>query len=544
MRYSHTYFLVIERGEKMALTKQQKLKKIMNDFALFAKNFVCIIDNNNEKIKFDLNSAQAELHNLMNENRFVIVSKARQGGISTFTLAKALWRALKNDNENILIVSYKLDSSKALFEKLKQMNEWLPRDKYPDLFPSVRRENRDELFFDNGSRISCLVAGNKSLGRGSTYSYIHLSEYAFYSRQEMQLLSAEQSLQKGEASQLTIETTSNGTSNNYYKLFMSAYKGNSKYKAMFIPFFHELYKKQFKHDHDEAEAWHKEDNKGVRLSAKDLENDEKVLYEQGANLRFLMWRRYKLLDMELSEFQQEYPSNPMESFISTGQSVFDQAKVLDKIGHTLEPLARNLVLDELPTMLHRYINKGLYIFHLPKRNTKYYSGIDTSSGGGGDYSTISIFDSDGQQVASFYHNKTPVYLFAEIVNELGRFFNYAFLCIERNSYGLPLLERLRKDCQYLNLYKQKIFDQRGKKKMQLGFMTTVATKSILISDFKEQFERGLLNIECKETLQQMQIFQEDNGKMGNKKGENNYDDLVISSALAIQGAKVGKWYID
>ncbi len=526
------------------MTKQQKLKMIMDDFTLFAKNFVYIIDNNNEKVKLELNTAQLELNNLMNKNRFVIVSKARQGGISTFTLAKALWRALRNDNENILIVSYKLDSSKALFEKLKTMQEWLPRDKYPDLFPKVRRENRDEIFLDNGSRISCIVAGNKSIGRGSTYSYIHLSEFAFYGKQDMQLLSAEQSLMKGDISQLTIETTSNGIGNKYYELFMSAWKGNSKYKAMFIPFFHDLYKKQFKNDHDEAEKWYKEDNKGKRLSVAELEPEEKILHKSGANLRFLMWRRYKLLDMDLQDFQQEYPSNPMESFISTGLSVFDQSKVLERINDLLPPIDNGLVKDELDVILHKYVNRGLYIFHLPKRGMKYYGGIDTSAGGGGDDSTISLFDSDGQQVLSFYNNKVPVYLFAEIVNEIGRLYNYAFLCVERNSYGSPLLERLRRDYNYMNLYKQKMFDQKGKKKMQLGFMTTVASKSVLISDFKEQFERGLINIECKETLQQMQIFQESDGKMGNKKGEKNHDDLVISSALAVQGMKVGKWYVD
>ncbi|WP_331435110.1 hypothetical protein [Bacillus sp. SA1-12] len=181
---------------------------------------------------------------------------------------------------------------------------------------------------------------------------------------------------------------------------------------------------------------------------------------------------------------------------------------------------------------------------MSKRGMKYYGGVDTSAGGGGDDSTISIFDSDGQQVLSIYNNKVPVYLFAEIVNEIGRLYNYAFLCVERNSYGSPLLERLRRDYNYMNLYKQKMFDQKGKKKMQLGFMTTVASKSVLISDLKEQFERGLINIECKETLQQMQIFQESDGKMGNKKGEKNHDDLVISCALAIQGMKTGKWYVD
>lgn len=117
--------------------------------------------------------------------------------------------------------------------------------------------------------------------------------------------------------------------------------------------------------------------------------------------------------------------------------------------------------------------------------------------------------------------------------------------MERNSYGLSVIERLRKDYNYLNMYKQKLFDQRtGKKKQQLGFTTTASTKSILVSDFKEQFEKGLILIECQESLQQMQLFVESaNGSMGNKKGDKNHDDLVISNALAVQGMKISKWYV-
>ncbi|MFY0802153.1 DNA packaging protein [Peribacillus frigoritolerans] len=526
-------------------TKNERLNKVLNSFPLFAKNMIYIIDNNNEKVKFELNLAQMELEELMENNRFVNVSKACQGGISTYSVAKALFRALTNENENILIVSYKSDSSKALFEKLKSMNEWLPRDKYPDVFPKVKRDNRDELLFDNGSRITCLVASNKSIGRGSTYSWIHMSEYAFYDRQEMQILSAEQSLQKGSKSILTIETTSNGTSNNFYRLTMASMKGNSKYKTMFIPFYHDLYKKQFKYEHDEAETWYKDNNKGVRLSVKELEPDEKVLHEAGANLRILMWRRYKLLDMTMQEFQQEYPSNVLESFISTGSSVFNQSMIIQRLNSVVKPFSKRDVMGEVPVLLHKFIGKGLDIFHLPKKNKRYYGGVDSASGGGNDFSTISIFDEEGQQVASYYSNTTPVYEFAEVIDCIGKFYGYAFLCVERNSYGLPVLERLRKSFNYLNLYKQRLFDTKtGKKKTQLGFTTTAQSKSVLISDYKENFEKGLILIECKESLQQMQLFVESaNGSMGNKKGEKNHDDLVIANSLVVQAMKVGKWYV-
>jgi len=524
---------------------ENKLQKVLESFPLFAKNFLYITDNNNDIVKFELNDAQLEIDELMKTNRFVNILKARQGGISTFVLGKALWRALTKPNENILIVSYKSDSAKALFEKLKKMNDMLPRDKFKGVFSEVKRDNRNELLFTNGSTISSVVAGNKDIGRGSTYTYIHLSEFAFYSNQEKQLLSVEQSLAKGSESQLTIESTSNGISNHHYRISMQGLKGKSKYVAYFIPFYHKLYKKQFAHDYEEAEKWYKAVY-GKRLSKDDCDEMELALLEQGANLKQLMWRRFKISDMENEmDFQQEYPSNALESFISTGNSVFDQAKVLNRISYTINVLVKNDVNYLLDDSLHKYIGKGLDIFYLPKKNKKYYFGVDTASGGGNDYSSITCFDDEGQQVMSFYNNKVPVYEFAHIIYTLGMFYNYAFLTVERNSYGLAIIERLRKERGYLNMYKMKSFDVKGKKKLQIGYTTTENSKAIMISDMKEQFEKGLVNIECKHTLQQMQMFIEINGKLGNKRGSSDlhHDDSVISTALAIQGIKANKWYV-
>lgn len=528
-------------------TKENKLQKVLRDYSLFSKNFIFITDNENAVIKFELNDAQLEINELMKDNRFVIIGKARQSGISTFVLGRALWRALTKPNENILIVSYKGDSAKSLFEKLKQMNDMLQRQKFTGVFPSVKRDNRDELVFANGSKIKSVTAGNKDIGRGSTYTYIHLSEFAFYSSQETQLLSVEQSLAKGSESQLTIETTSNGTSNHFYRIFMQSMKGNSKYVHYFVPFYHKLYSKQFKHDYDEAEKWYKAVNKGKRLTQEDLEDDEIYLFGQGATLKQLMWRRWKIQDMDsIEQFQQEYPSNPLESFISTGRSVFDQSKVLARLSYANEPFSKSDVMSDCPESVRKYLGKGLDLFELPERAKKYYFGVDTASGSGADYSTITAFDNDGQQVMSFYNNKIPVYEFAQVIHDLGIFYNYAFLTVERNSYGLPIIERLRKERGYLNMFKMKTFDERGKKKLQIGFMTSEKTKAIMISDLKEQFELGLVNIECKTTLQQMQMFIETNGRMGNKKGHSDlhHDDSVISTALAIQGMKANKWYVD
>lgn len=526
----------------MRLTTKQKLKKIRNNPKLWIENFVKVVDPEGNFVSFKLHEQQQEL--LDGLSKFTIISKARQLGMTLFSLAYCIQQACTKPNTNYLIVSYKKESSSALFERLKLMYESLPHEKFPEYFPKEKRSNRDELVleFANGqrSRIVCTVAGNKDVGRGSTYQYILLSELSFYQNQEKLLLSAEQALAKNEESKVVIESTSNGM-NHFYKLVSSASKGNSKYKLFFFPWYSSAYMKLNKHDYNEAEKWFKADNKGSRLSKKDLEDDEKILYENGASLKQLMWRRWKLLDMTEQEFNQEYPSSWQESFVSTGNNVFDQVKVLRSMETIINPLDKK-DCEGVPKELQKYINRSLFIYHMPKRNKKYYAGVDTASGSGGDYSTISIFDDEGEQVASFYNNRIPVYEFSDVLNLLGRYYNYAFLTIERNSYGKPLIERLRKEKRYMNMYKQKIFDM-GKKKLQLGFMTTNTTKEILITDFKEHFEKGLIQVHCKETLEQMQIYLETNGKMNNKKGSENHDDLVISSALVIQGMKANKWYV-
>jgi hypothetical protein len=520
------------------LSTKQKLAIINDDPKLWLKNFVKIVDNEGNLVPFELNDQQAEF--VDNMAKFNVIAKARQIGFSTMSLGLCLYYACTRPHTNYMIVSYKQESSSALFEKLKMMYDTLPVDKYP--FPKIKRSNRGEFVLDNGSRIVCAVAGLKDVGRGSTFEYILLSEFAFYSNQEKLILSAEQALAKNERSRLVIETTSNGF-NYYQKLFMNAFKGNSKYKSVFFPFYCSAYVKQFRHEHNEAEEWYKERFK-KRLSVEDLEPDEKILYEAGANLRMLMWRRWKLTDMELQQFYQEFPSNPMESFISTGFGVFDQSMILERLNFVVAPLAHEPLKQEVGAILSPYLGRGLRIYHAPVRGRKYYAGVDVASGSGQDDSSMAVYDDEGQQVAVFNNNKAPVYKFADIVDALGRYYNQAFLVVERNSYGLPLLERLRKEKEYLNIYKQKMFDQQtGRKKMKLGWQTTSVSKAVLISDFKEQFETSLINIECKETLEQMQIFIDTDGKMGNKRGEGNHDDLVLANALAIQGLKAGKWYV-
>ncbi|WP_066639670.1 DNA packaging protein [Desulfolucanica intricata] len=524
---------------RTARTTAEKLKIINADFKLWAKNFVKIVDNEGKEIPFVLNEQQDYFYR--NMDKFNIISKSRQLGFTTFSLGYCLWLACTRPNTQCLIVSYNVESTQSIFERLKQMYASIP-DKYK---PAERRNNRMELLLENNSRIIVKTAGVKSLGRGMTLQYVLLSEFAFYNDEQQKdtLVSLEQALAKNNDSKIVIETTSNGY-NFYQKLFMSAYKGNSKYKSFFFPWFSSSTSKQFKHEIELAEKWFRATNKGHRMQPEHLERDELPLREKGISFKLLMWRRWKLEDIAIEDFQQEYPSCPEESFKATSRSVFDTHKISERLNYILSPLPRTDIIKELPLSLDSYLNKGFFIYKNVKSNERYFVGVDTSSGNGGDYSACSVFDSQGEQVATFYDNRIAVYRFSQIVYDLGMYFNYAFLVVEKNSFGQSVIEKLRAEMQYLNMYKMKQFDQKGRKRLKVGWVTTSVTKPKLISDFKEQFELGMILLNDMETLEEMKIFTSyENGKTGNIRGEGFHDDLVIASALAIQGMKCGKWYI-
>ncbi|WP_274366219.1 hypothetical protein [Paenibacillus thermotolerans] len=219
--------------------------------------------------------------------------------------------------------------------------------------------------------------------------------------------------------------------------------------------------------------------------------------------------------------------------------MFDQTKILEQMGHTLPSLG-NKELFELPEILKQYIGRGLELYNLPRRGMRYFAGVDVSAGSKNDSSTIVVLGSDGEQYASFNRNDIPIYKFVQVVREIGLFFNYAFLVIERNGLGISVLERLRKDTNqpYLNLFKHKQFDK-GKIRPQLGWLQTATTKNIAVTDAKEQFECGLVNIHCKELLSQMQTYTEDN-----KRTDGHHHDLVQAFMLAIQGIKHNKYYVE
>ena len=87
------------------------------------------------------------------------------------------------------------------------------------------------------------------------------------------------------------------------------------------------------------------------------------------------------------------------------------------------------------------------------------------------------------------------------------------------------------------MYKYKAYDQRNKLVWARGFDTNNQSKTMIINNFIELFERRQLQLNSRFLLNEMKIFTSDFKADG--KG---HDDTVMSTALALEGLSYKYWY--
>ena len=155
---------------------------------------------------------------------------------------------------------------------------------------------------------------------------------------------------------------------------------------------------------------------------------------------------------------------------------------------------RNLVYEE---PLQR--NAGLDIFENPIKDHNYIITVDVARGLGNDYSAFIIFDTTEfpyKVVAKYRNNEIKPMLFPNIIFDVARAYNQAFLLIEVNDIGDQVASILNYDLEYDNLLMATMRGRNGQivgqgfsgKKTQLGVRMTSAVKKLGCSNLKTLLE--------------------------------------------------------
>ena len=190
-------------------------QKCASDPIHFMKKYCYIQHPVRGKIPFHLFQFQERTLTEFDKERYNIVLKSRQTGISTLVAGFSLWKMLFNSDFNILIIATKQEVAKNLVTKVRYMNDNLPTW----LKQTAIEDNKLSLRYSNGSQIKATSAAGDA-GRSEALSLLVFDEAAFIDKIEDIWISSQSTLSTGGSA--IILSTPNGVGNFFHKTWVGA----------------------------------------------------------------------------------------------------------------------------------------------------------------------------------------------------------------------------------------------------------------------------------------------------------------------------------
>ncbi len=320
-----------------ALTEREKevRRKLKTDFAYYAPRCLKIITKKDDMgvssvRAFELNAAQKVLHDAVEDMKAevgyvrIIVLKGRQQGCSTYVQGRFYWKTTMNGGEKTFILTHQQAATDNLFDMTDRYHNNAP----PWVRPHVGRSNSKELVFDMlDSRYQVSTAGSKGAGRSATLSNVHGSEVAFWENGSEHLAGLLQAVPLAPGTEVFLESTANGFGNIFQAQWELAVKGESDFRAVFIPWYIQTEYRRRPPEGFELQS----DPESVptgELTEVDYASIHKLDDAQ------MFWRRKKISELGGGEegfflFKQEYPATPDEAFQkSTMNSLLSRKAVM------------------------------------------------------------------------------------------------------------------------------------------------------------------------------------------------------------------------
>ena len=499
----------------------------------YIENFIKIRDKKSNIVPLVLNRAQQRLYDAIAQQKAqnkpvrIIILKARQLGFSTVTGGFIMKETATHKNKQAAIVAHQEDSTTNLFNMYKLMYQNLPTQ----IKPTQLASNAKELVFNNkdntglNSRIRCMTAGTGGVGRSFTINYLHISELAFWkSNVQETMLGLMQAVPNTPDSMVIIESTANGYEE-YQARWEAAVKGESDFYPLFV-------------------GWNELEEYSMPYSGFELTEEEHELQTHySLTLDQLEWRRWCIKNNcggDTSLFKQEYPISPEEAFLTTGDCVFDQEKIMKRLTQIPDPLYTGYFTytyddtkerqDKLSNITFAPQKKGyISIYKEPDPTHSYTLCGDTAGDTQGDYFAAHVIDNITCEQVAVYHNMTDETLFARQMICLGYRYNTALIAIESNFSTYPNKEIAR--LGYPNIYvRDKEDDFRQPIQMSYGFKTTQITRPLIISSLVDIVRDHVDCINDRLTLNECLTFiTNEHGRKEAMQGK--HDDLVMSLGI-------------
>ncbi len=213
-------------------TKQRQVQEIIKcgkDPNYFFKNYLKIQHPVRGLIPFETYDFQDDCIEHFIDNRFNIVLKSRQLGLSTLVAAYAVWMAIFQREKNILIIATKLSVAQNFIVKVKTMIRSLPKWL---LLPEIVANNKQMIQFNHGSQIKAIPT-SEDAGRSEALSLLIVDEAAFVRNFDTIWTGIYPTISTG--GRVIILSTPNGVGGQYHKLYVDAVSGLNEFNPINLP---------------------------------------------------------------------------------------------------------------------------------------------------------------------------------------------------------------------------------------------------------------------------------------------------------------------
>jgi len=341
------------------------------------------------------------------------------------------------------------------------------------LKPALTKDAEHTLKFQNSSVIRS-KASSKQAGRSISASLLIIDEGAFIEKIETIWAAAAPVLSTG--GKVICISTPNGIGNWYHRMYVEALNGDNGFHVTQI-------------------EW--------------KEHPEYYPVPGYEHLYIKDWEVLNKKKYTFKEWRQEYEG----CFEGTGETYIDSEILVS-------------LKEHCNTDFYIKYNNRMRVWKEPQRNHDYVLACDPSIGRERDYSAFHIIDLyNGEQVAEFYSNRTPINEFARIIATEGRLYNTAYVLSERNGIGNNLIYFLKEEFEYENL----VMDDNR----EIGIQITQKNRENLLADMEHHIRNLRVKINSERLVDELLTFiiDPDTGKI--EADSNCHDDLIMSFAMAI-----------
>ena len=415
-------------------TKAQKLieiAKCIKDPVYAIENYLETFDQTQKGyVRFKLFPKQKELIKAYKDERFNIVMKPRQAGVSTTTAAYiAVMSALSDPNnpQRILILANKQETAIEFLKKVKDftsqiptwMNVWSNNDSWFDSEKNSAKHYR----LTNGSEVKAVATSMDAL-RGYTPSLLVMDEAAYIEGGDEVYAAAQPALSTG--GRAILISTPNGMDQLYYKTYMSAKtkeKTNNPFNIVEMRWFQDP-------RYNVGMRWQKKNDAGEvidELVEMDYAKFQKL--EEDGWYPTAPW--FEKMCAQLNNNPRTIAQELLCAFNGSGDNVIDNKYIEYQTKHNVK--------DPIKT---EWLDGNMWIWEDPILGHEYILAADAASGSADDFATICIYDfTTGNQVAE-YHGKTAPDILGEISFEYGNRYE-AFIVVDiTGGYGISTVLKL------------------------------------------------------------------------------------------------------